>query len=64
VRIGAMDDNLTPSRGRKGHSSTLLSTAATTHPLSSTSSSTLTSSLLLMPQRTPAHQPLRNGVCR
>ena len=55
VKIGAMDDNLTPSRGRKGHPSTLLSTAATTDPLASTSS---TSSVYIYSRANFARPPI------
>ena len=42
VKMSAMDDNLTPSRGRKGHPSTLSSTAAAaTDPFASASTSSV-----------------------
>ena len=59
VKMGAMDDNLTPSRGRKGHPSTLLSTApVATDPLASTSSSTSVSSVYIYSRANFARPPI------
>ncbi|KAF8810259.1 hypothetical protein BYT27DRAFT_7161899 [Phlegmacium glaucopus] len=57
VKIGSMDDNLTPSRGRKGHPSTLLPAPAT-DPLASTSSSTSTSSVYIYSRANFARPPI------
>ena len=58
VKMGVMDDNLTPSRGRKGHPSTLSSTpAAAADPLASTSSSS-TSSVYIYSRANFARPPI------
>jgi chromatin assembly factor 1 subunit B len=58
VKMGVMDDNLTPSRGRKGHPSTLSSTpAAVADPLASTSSSS-TSSVYIYSRANFARPPI------
>ena len=57
VKMGAMDDSLTPSRGRKGHPSTLSSTAAA-DPIASTSSSTSTSSVYIYSRANFARPPI------
>jgi len=59
VKMGVMDDTLTPSRGRKGHPSTLLTTtAAVTDPFASTSSSTSTSSVYIYSRANFARPPI------
>ena len=55
VKTSAVDDNLTPPRGRKGHPSTLSSTA---DPLASTSSSTSTSSVYIYSRANFARPPI------
>ena len=57
VKIGAIDDNPTPPRGRKGHPSTISSTTAV-DPLASTSSSTSTSSVYIYSRANFARPPI------
>jgi chromatin assembly factor 1 subunit B len=57
VKMGAMDDNSTPPRGRKGHPSTLSVTTAV-DPLASTSSLTSTSSVYIYSRANFARPPI------
>ena len=58
VKMGVMDDNLTPSRGREGHPSTLLTNFTATADPPPSSSSTSTSSVYIYSRANFARPPI------